>query len=152
MGAFGAKDMKSRLNNSVTTLVGTDSIITGNLTFRHGCHVAGVVKGDVMAASGKKTELTVAQGGRVEGNAQAARMLIHGTVVGDLCCSGTISLSSSGRVQGSIEYAEIEIEKGAIISGSLTMLSAKAEKSTAAQSAHHARPETGDRVHPLLAE
>ena len=152
MGAFGTKDMKSRLNNSVTTLVGTDSIITGNLTFRHGCHVAGVVKGDVMAASGKKTELTVAQGGRVEGNAQATRMLIHGTVVGDLCCSGTISLSSSGRVQGSIEYAEIEIEKGAIISGSLTMLSAKAEKSTAAQSAHHARPETGDRVHPLLAE
>ncbi len=152
MGAFGTKDMKSRLNNSVTTLVGTDSIITGNLTFRHGCHVAGVVKGDVMAASGKKTELTVAQGGRVEGNAQATRMLIHGTVVGDLCCSGTISLSSSGRVQGSIEYAEIEIEKGAIIRGSLTMLSAKAEKSTAAQSAHHARPETGDRVHPLLAE
>ena len=150
MGAVDTKDMKSRLNNPVTTLVGTDSIITGNLTFKHGCHVAGVVKGDVMAAGGKKTELTVAQGGRVEGNAQAGRMLIQGTVVGDLCCSGTVSLSSSGRVQGSIEYGEIEIEKGAIIRGSFTMLSAKAEKSTATHSAHQARPETGDKVQPAV--
>ena len=150
MGAVDTKDMKSRLNNSVTTLVGTDAIITGNLTFKHGCHVAGVVKGDVMVAGGKKTELTVAQGGRVEGNAQAARMLIQGTVVGDLCCSGTVSLSSSGRVQGSIEYGEIEIEKGAIIRGSLTMLSARAEKSTATHSAHHARPETADKVQPAV--
>ena len=150
MGALGTKDMKNRLSNSVTTLVGTDAIITGNLTFRHGCHVAGVVKGDVMAASGKKTELTVAQGGRVEGNAQAARILIQGSVVGDLCCSGTVSLSSSGRVQGSIEYGEIEIEKGAIITGSLTMLSAKAGKSTATQSARRARPETGDKVQPAV--
>ena len=150
MGAVDTKDMKSRLNNSVTTLVGTDSIITGNLTFRHGCHVAGVVKGDVMAAGAKKTELTVAQGGRVEGNALAARMLIQGTVVGDLCCSGTVSLSSSGRVQGSIEYGEIEIEKGASIRGSLTMLSAKAEKPTATHSAHQARPETGDKDQPAV--
>ena len=150
MGAIGTKDMKNRLNNSVTTLVGSDAIITGNLTFRQGCHVAGVVKGDVMAASGKKTELTVAQGGRIEGNAQAARMLIQGTVVGDLCCSGTVSLSSSGRVQGSIEYGEIELEKGGIISGSLTMMSAKAGKSTATHSTHGALSETGEKVQPVV--
>ena len=150
MGAVDAKDMKNRLNNSVTTLVGSDAIIMGNLTFRQGCHVAGVVKGDVMATNGKKTELTVAQGGRVEGNAQAARLLIQGTVVGDLCCSGTVSLASSARVQGSIEYGEIEIEKGAVIRGSLTMLSAKTGKSAAANSAHRARSETGEKVQPAV--
>ena len=150
MGAVSAEDMKNRLNNSVTTLVGSDTIIMGNLTFGHGCHVAGVVKGDVLATGGKKTELAVAQGGRIEGNAQAARVLIQGTVVGDLCCSGTVSLSSSARVQGSIEYGEIEIEKGAIIRGSLTMLSAKAGKSAATHSLQRARPETGDKVQPAV--
>ncbi len=150
MGAIGAKDMKNRLNNSVTTLVGSDAIVTGNLTFRQGCHVAGVVKGDVMAASGKKTELTVAQGGRIEGNAQAARMLIQGTVVGDLCCSGTVSLASAARVRGSIEYGEIEIEKGAVMKGSLTMLSATAGKTAAVSSSHRALSETGEKVQPVV--
>ena len=150
MGAAGAKNMKSRLNNSVTTLVGTNAIINGNLSFKQGCHVAGVVKGDVMAPNDKKSELTVAQGGRIEGNAHVVRMLIQGTVVGDLCCSGTVSLSSSARVQGSIEYGEIEIEKGAVIRGSLTMLSAKAGKSAETNSRHRARPAAAEKAQPAV--
>ena len=111
--------MKNRLNKTVTTLVGPDARITGNLLFGRGCHVAGLVQGDVLASSDKKTELTVAKGGRIEGNAQAANMFIQGTVLGDLHCSGTVSLASAARVEGSIGYREIEIEKGAVVTGSL---------------------------------
>lgn len=148
MGAEGAKDMKNRLKNSVTTLVGSDATIAGNLAFGRGCHVAGVVKGDVIALDGRKTGLTVAQGGRVDGNARAGRMLIRGTVVGDLHCTGTVSLASSARVQGSIEYGEIEVEKGAVVTGSLTMRKERAGKPASANSGRAAKLETGDNVQP----
>ena len=120
--------MKNRLNNAVTTLVGPDARITGNLLFGRGCHVAGLVQGDVLASSDKKSELTVAKGGKIEGNAQAANMLIQGTVLGDLRCSGTVSLASAACVEGSIEYREIEIEKGAVVTGSLNGMTEESGK------------------------
>lgn len=120
--------MKNRLNNAVTTLVGPDARITGNLLFGRGCHVAGLVQGDVLASGDKKTELTVAKGGKIEGNARAANMFIQGTVLGDLHCSGTVSLAAAARVDGSIEYGEIEIEKGAAVTGSLNRMTGESAK------------------------
>lgn len=118
--------MKNRLNKAVTTLVGADATVAGNLVFDRGCHVGGIVKGDVSAPGNENSELTVAQTGRIEGNAKAARMLIQGTVVGDLRCTGTVTLKSTARVEGSIEYGQIEVEKGAIVKGQLLMSSAEA--------------------------
>ncbi len=124
--------MKNRLNNAVTTLVGSDAKVTGNLIFDRGCHVAGTVKGDVSATDNKKSELAVAQTGRIEGNARAARMLVQGTIVGDLNCSGTVTLKSTARIEGSIAYGQIEIEKGAVVKGQLLVGSADSAGSVAA--------------------
>ncbi len=146
MGAHITKDMKNRLNNTVTTLIGTDATVTGDLVFKQGCHVAGIVRGDVTASTGKKTELTVAPTGRVEGNAQAGRMLIQGTVVGNLRCNGTITLASTARVQGSIEYGQIEIEKGAVIKGNLTMPSPETSRGASPTSMPQARPDPAKQV------
>lgn len=115
--------MKNLLNSAVTTLVGSDATVTGNLIFDRGCHVAGTIKGDVSAPGNKKSELAVAQTGRIEGNVRSGRMLIQGTIVGDLHCSGTVTLKSTARIEGSIEYGQIEIEKGAVITGQLLMSS-----------------------------
>ena len=150
MGPGSTKDMKNRLNNAVTTLVGSDATVSGNVVFKQGCHVAGVVRGDVTAPVNKKTELTVAQSGRIEGNAQAGRMLIQGTVVGDLQCGGTITLASTARVQGSIEYGQIEIEKGAVIKGSLTMPSTDKTKAGTPASRPHAKPDAAEPVQAAL--
>lgn len=133
--------MKNRPNNAVTTLVGSDARLMGNLLFGRGCHVAGLVKGDVLAKHGKKTELTVAQDGKIEGNARAGGMMIQGTVLGDLSCSGTVSLSASARVEGSIEYGKIEIEKGAVVTGSLNRITAEADRKPSLFSGRRDKPE-----------
>ena len=130
MGATGAKDMKKRLKKTVTTLIGADATVAGNLVFDRGCHVGGTVKGDV-SARGKKSELSVAPTGRIEGNARAARMLIQGTVLGDLSCAGTVTLTSAARIEGSIEYGQIEMEKGAVVQGQLLTGSADSNSSVA---------------------
>ena len=146
MGANDSKDMKIRLNNAVTTLVGADATVSGNLAFRQGCHIAGMVKGDVIATGDKKSEVTVAQGGKVEGNVRAARMLIQGRVVGDLRCSGTLTLTASARVDGSIEYGQIEIEKGAVVTGSLVMLPAGSRKRAGTTVTHQASTGSANEV------
>ena len=150
MGAAGPEDMKNRLNNAVTTLVGPDARITGNLLFGRGCHVAGLVQGDVLASSDKKTELTVAKGGKIEGNARAATMLIQGTVLGDLRCSGTVSLASAARVEGSIEYREIEIEKGAVVTGSLNRMTEESAHKAPMVSRHREDPEGAKQMQAAL--
>lgn len=141
--------MKNRLNNTVTTLVGADATVKGNLVFDRGCHVGGIVKGDVSALGNKKSELTIAQTGRIEGNAKAARMLVQGTVVGDLSCRGTVTLTSTARVEGSIEYGQIEIEKGAVVKGQLLMGTADSA-SRAAASGPDSGPTAAKHVQPSL--
>lgn len=141
--------MKNRLNSAVTTLVGSDATVTGNVVFNRGCHVAGIVKGDVCAPDTKKSELAVAQTGRIEGNARAARMLIQGTIVGDLRCSGTVTLKSTARIEGSIAYGEIEIEKGAVVKGQLIVGSADPVGSMAA-AAPGAESTPANRMQPSL--
>ncbi len=138
--------MKTRLNNAVTTLVGSDARITGNLIFGRGCHVAGLVQGDVLAAGDGNNQLTVASDARIEGNARAAGMQIQGTVVGDLCCSGTVSLSASARVEGSIEYGHIEVEKGAVVTGSLNRKAEKEAENAPVAAVPAAEPEHGKPV------
>lgn len=142
--------MKNRLKNSVTTLVGADATVNGNLVFDRGCHVGGIVNGDVSAPDNEKSELTVAQTGRIEGNARAARMLVQGTVVGDLCCRGTVTLTSTARVEGSIEYGQIEVEKGAVVKGQLLMGSAGSASRSAAASVPDPGPPAARHVQPSL--
>lgn len=147
--------MKSRLKNAVTTLIGPDATVNGNLVFELGCHVGGIVKGDVSAPGDGKSELAVAPTGRIEGNAGAARMLIQGTIVGDLCCKGTVTLTSTARVEGSIEYGQIEMEKGAVVTGQLLIISADSRSSGdsaggAATAAHGSNPAPAKPVQPAL--
>ena len=151
MGSHGAKDMKKRLSNAVTTLVGADAEISGNVSFNQGCHVAGVVTGDVIAASDDKSEVSVAQGARVEGNVEAASVLIQGTVVGDLRCHGKLTLTASARIEGSIEFGQIRIEKGAKVKGSLVMIPEGSPAQAAASPSHQKRAESATEVRAVQA-
>ena len=150
MGAAGAKDMKKRLKKTVTTLIGADATVAGNLIFDRGCHVGGTVKGDVSTRENKKSELSVAPTGRIEGNARAARMLIQGTVLGDLNCGGTVTLTSTARIEGSIEYGQIEMEKGAVVKGQLQTGSVRSPSSVSAAANPGSNSKSGKQIQPSL--
>lgn len=141
--------MKSRLKNKVTTLIGADVTVAGNLIFEHGCHVGGTVKGDVSGPDNKHSELAVAPTGRIEGNTRAGCMLIQGTILGDLRCGGTVTLTSTARIEGSIQCAQIEMEKGAIMKGQLLMSSSKSSESIAA-AAPGSESDSGEQAQPSL--
>ena len=73
-----------RKTGVVHTLVGSGSRIEGDLRFDGGCHVDGVVHGSVVAERDSNSFLSISEDGRVEGSVKVPRVVLHGTVQGDV--------------------------------------------------------------------
>jgi len=110
---------KKRKNGVVHTLVGVGSRIEGDLRFEGGCHVDGVVHGSVVAERDSESYLSISEEGRVEGSVKVPRVVLHGTVQGDVHCSELVELGSTARVVGNLHYELIEMTAGAEVNGQL---------------------------------
>lgn len=81
-----------------------------------------VIEGNVNATvrDGHKMEITDA--GHFKGTADVVDAEISGKFEGNLAVSGRLRILSSGRVEGKIEYAELEIEAGGQIIGEIAVI------------------------------
>ncbi len=110
---------KNRKNGIVHTLVGVGARIEGDLRFEGGCHIDGVVHGGVMAERDSESFVSISEEGRVEGSVNVPRLVLHGTVQGDVHCSELVELGSTARVVGNLHYELIEMAAGAEVNGQL---------------------------------
>jgi cytoskeletal protein CcmA (bactofilin family) len=127
---FGSKKGKS---SGIHSLIGSDARIEGNLRFDGGCHLDGVVHGEVSSNRDASAYLSVSEGGRVEGNVRVPRLELSGTVEGDVFISEHANFGATAKVIGNVHYNVIEISAGAEINGKLIHQVAPAP--TAAKSA-----------------
>ncbi len=110
---------KQRRHTVVDTLVGSNSKVSGDLSFEGGCHVDGVVKGSVNADPESHSALSVSEDGTVEGGVTVPYVVLHGIVRGDVCASQRVELGPTARVIGNVYYNLIEMAIGAEINGKL---------------------------------
>ena len=110
---------KKRKNGVVHTLVGVGSRIEGDIHFDGGCHIDGVVHGSVVAERDSESFLSISEEGRVEGSVNVPRVVLHGTVQGDVHCSELVELGATARVIGNLYYELIEMAAGAEVNGQL---------------------------------
>ena len=87
----------------------------GSITAKGVVTMDGVVHGEVFA-----TTLKVGRTGVIQGVTACTQMDIHGRVDAHLTCSGLLTLHGSARVSGQCQYGEIEIKKGARVTGTMT--------------------------------
>lgn len=114
---------KSGMNVSgKTTLVSTETVITGDVHFSGVLDIEGVVKGNIVAASGKDALVRVVDKGRVEGEIRAPSVIINGAVEGDVYSTRHLELAARARVLGNVFYTLVEMAAGAEVNGSLTHL------------------------------
>ena len=110
---------KSRKHTVINSLVGQDTVITGDLSFEGGCHIDGKVIGNVSADAGSDSALSISEKGSVEGTVNVPFVTLNGIVKGDVCAQERVELGPTARVVGDVYYNLIEMSIGAEINGKL---------------------------------
>jgi cytoskeletal protein CcmA (bactofilin family) len=110
---------KTRRHSAINSLVGADTSIHGDVEFAGGFHVDGYVKGNVRAAEGAGSVLSISEKGCVEGSVVAPQVLLNGMVKGDVHATERVELGARARVIGNVQYKLIEMAGGAEVNGKL---------------------------------
>ena len=110
---------KNRREAAITTLVGADTRVQGDIEFTGGCLVDGYVKGNVRSSKDEHATLSISERGCVEGTVAVPIVLLNGTVKGDVEAAAKIVLGSKARVIGNVRYKLIEMAIGAEVNGKL---------------------------------
>jgi cytoskeletal protein CcmA (bactofilin family) len=93
------------------SVLSSDLKIEGDLVSEGELHIAGSVKGDVVAR-----RLTVAEGGSITGAVEADVAIIAGNLAGRLTAT-SVTLASTAHVVADITHVSLLIEQGAVFEG-----------------------------------
>lgn len=110
---------KPKQTAQIDSLIGQNSEIHGDVVFKGGLHVDGVIKGNVMAEEGTESVITLSERGTIEGEVKVPNVVVNGTVIGDVHALTHIELASEARVHGNVYYSLIEMAMGAEVNGNL---------------------------------
>lgn len=128
-------------NGVIHTLIGDGTEIKGDLYFDGGCHIDGVIHGNVIADKDPDAFLNISEDGFVDGNVRVPRVSLNGKVQGDVYATQTVALGATAKVVGNLHYDLLEMTSGAEINGKLIHEGTKAQ--AAAKQARSSAPESG---------
>jgi cytoskeletal protein CcmA (bactofilin family) len=103
--------------NSNDLVVGEGAALNGTLEVPNMALISGVINGDLKVRS-----LIVGSTGKIEGKVDCQIADIAGHVKDDLLVHELLVVRASSTISGNIFYKEIDIERGAKITGQLSML------------------------------
>jgi cytoskeletal protein CcmA (bactofilin family) len=96
--------------------IGKSVQIKGELTGSEDLHIDGQVTGSIELAN---YQLTVGASGKVQANVNAKKVVIGGTVKGNIRAVDNVTITKSGSLVGDVVVAGIVIEDGAYFKGSI---------------------------------
>jgi len=106
----------NKIDSRIDILVGTDTVLTGDLTFSGGLRVDGTIRGNVQEQAGSQGTIILGESGRIEG---AVKIVLIGTVVGPVKAGQFIELQAKARIKGDLHYTSLEMHMGSVIDGKL---------------------------------
>lgn len=112
----------SKPQSTIESLIGTTTIIEGDVVFTGGLRIDGQVKGNVLASTANpeaNSTLVVSECARIEGEIRAAHVVVNGAVDGPIYVTEFLELQPKARVRGDVHYKTLEIHLGATLDGKL---------------------------------
>lgn len=109
----------NKIDSRIDTLVGTDTVVTGDIVFSGGLRIDGTIRGDVREQAGTQGTIVIGENGRVEGAVSATKIVLVGSVIGPVKASQFIELQSKARIKGDLHYKSLEMHMGSVIDGKL---------------------------------
>jgi cytoskeletal protein CcmA (bactofilin family) len=101
-------------------VIGQGMTIKGSVHSSQDLFMDGEVNGSLVAEHSK---LTIGPHGNATASASAGEVDIHGTVTGNVECTGKTIIRASGRLTGDVRTAGIVIENGAGFKGRVEIVS-----------------------------
>lgn len=102
------------------TFIDASTVMEGRIVFAESIRIDGKVMGDVQVVPGTTGNVAVGPGAVVRGDIAAHRVLVAGTVQGNIQAMEIVQLMDGANVTGDISYAAISIVHGAIVNGALS--------------------------------
>lgn len=100
------------------SVIGPTMEFKGDLTADEDLVIEGLIIGTI---THHNKHLTVGEKGRVKADVQANGVIVLGQLVGDIHCTGLVSLSKTADVTGNIYCGRIIMEDGATFKGNVEM-------------------------------
>ncbi|MCS5593040.1 MAG: polymer-forming cytoskeletal protein [Porticoccaceae bacterium] len=105
-------------SSEATTLVAAGTELKGDLNFSGSLEIQGSIVGKVVGDD-ETAQIRILNGGSVLGEIWVPNVIVNGLIKGDIYASKHIQLAAKAKVEGTIYYSSIEIERGADIGGKL---------------------------------
>jgi cytoskeletal protein CcmA (bactofilin family) len=138
---FGRK--RKPRTSRVSTLIGRQSRVAGDIAFAGGLHIDGTVKGNVRAEE-EHSFLTLSETGTIEGEVRVPYVILNGVVKGDVHAVEHVELASNARIEGNVHYRLIEMAMGAEVNGKLVRIADEAPAPIALRKPDHVVPDLLD--------
>ncbi len=103
----------------IQTLIGQETSIQGNVSFKNGLHLDGCIEGNIIAEEDSEAVAIISEQGKVFGNVKVPTLILNGTVNGDVHVSERIELHEKAKVNGDVYYNLMEMSVGAEINGKM---------------------------------
>jgi len=100
------------------TILSPNIEFSGVIQFEKSFLVRGKIDGEISAAQGL---LLIDNGALVNANIEADKVIIRGSVKGDVNAGHRVEITSTGRLNGNVKAPEINFETGCIFNGMCTM-------------------------------
>jgi cytoskeletal protein CcmA (bactofilin family) len=110
---------KKQKSARISTVIGDETEVHGDIIFTGGLHVDGVIKGNVTAQSKTDAVLTISENGVIEGEVKVPNVILNGKVSGDVYSIGHLELAPKAEVTGTVYYNLLEMSMGASVNGNM---------------------------------
>jgi cytoskeletal protein CcmA (bactofilin family) len=104
--------------NGYGTFVFQGADFEGTLRLRESFRIDSEFRGEIVSEG----TVTVGESAGVEARIRAREVIIDGSVVGNVSASRQLIIRSKGRLHGDVETPCLEIAKGAVFNGRMTMV------------------------------
>ena len=111
------KKTTDQINAKISSIIGSDMVVEGDIKAKEAVRVEGSVTGDVETEGA----LIISSTGKVKGNVKGSNIIIGGSLEGDLTSGGRTEVASTGKVIGNIRTKSLVVDENAVFQGQCTM-------------------------------
>jgi cytoskeletal protein CcmA (bactofilin family) len=104
-------------HDAIENVLGRSCVVHGDLSAEGAFRIDGTVEGSVES----RAAVVVGESGTVRGLVRGTDVVVAGSVVGDVICSGHLEILDKGRIEGDISAKSMRIETGGVFRGTSSM-------------------------------